>query len=105
MYADVRLYVPMTHFDVRYDLSKDLGQLNNIASSNPTTVAAMLAQMKTVRFPGGYCGEPMPTPPAPPPGPPLPLSYLKGTWDQGKVRTNELSNLDKRTAPHLQQLD
>eukprot|EP00729_Bicosta_minor_P008985 gene8985-6743_t len=53
---------------------------------NPTTVAAMLAQMKTVRFPGGYCGEPMPTPPAPPPGPPLPLSYLKGTWDQGKAK-------------------
>ena len=77
-----------------YDLSTDLGQQTNIASSNPGVVASMLAQMKTVRVPGGYCGEPGPSPspspgpspPPAPPGPPLPLSFLGGTWEQGEAK-------------------
>jgi hypothetical protein len=36
-----------------YDLSKDVGQKNNLAASNPAMVASMMMQLKTVRTNGG----------------------------------------------------
>ena len=67
-----------------YDLSTDVGQKINVASSHPGIVATMLAKMTTERFNGGYCGEPAPPTPAPAPTPPIVVAELNGTWTQGK---------------------
>jgi hypothetical protein len=38
-------------------LAKDIGQKTNVAAANPSVVATMMAQLKSVRTNGGYCGE------------------------------------------------
>lgn len=68
-----------------YDLASDVGQTNNVAASNPDVVKSMMAQLKTVRFRGDYCGEPAGPTLAPTPSPfPLDPGTFTGTWTQGK---------------------